>query len=590
MQLDMFAPAPSGLYLPEERTPRIVTTRQLRPYQKAAVAGIHGSLAEHRGTMVIMATGTGKTTVASQVVQDWPTRTYAPDLRDRVLILAHRFELLDQMRKRLEADLGEPVGLEKAESRSGLERVVVASVQTLYSDDRLHQWKPDSFGLVVYDECHHAVSPKNKRIMDYFTTAKRLGLTATPDRADELAMCQVFEADPPAFVYEIDDAIKDGWLVPIVGQEMFLGELDLSKCKTVKGDFKQSDLDAAMVEEAIAHMVKVTVAESGDLRTLLFTTSVDNADRCAEIANGLKPGTARAVNGKTDPDVRRQLMSGFERGDYQYLANMGIYTEGVDCPPIACVSQGRPTKSRALACQMTGRGLRPIWPYGFDPNTATADERRAAIARSSKPHLLVLEFTGNSGRHDLTCTVDILGGKFSVEEVDLAKKKTRAKKGLQAGDALDQARAEIAERTRNEAARELLKQASANYTKRTFDPFAMLKVKRSNAPGAWDRFGGELATEPQVWKMRKYGIDVPKDCTKAEAMRLIGESIKRDSAGLSTCGQIAKLGRVGIDATKLPWQKAADLCWEVQKNGNRAPNAAVVDRIINQERQVGEDG
>jgi superfamily II DNA or RNA helicase len=538
--------------------------------------------------MVIMATGTGKTTVASQVVQDWPTRDYALDLSNRVIILAHRFELLDQMRKRLEEDLGEPVGLEKAESRSGLERVVVASVQTLYSDDRLHHWNPDAFGLVVYDECHHAVSPKNKRIMDYFATAKRLGLTATPDRADELAMCQVFEADPPAFVYEIDDAIADGWLVPIVGQEMFLGELDLSKCKTVNGDFKKSDLDAAMVEEAIAHMVKATIAESGDLKTLLFTTSVDNAERQAELANSLKPGSARAVNGKTDTDLRRQIMGGFDCGEFQYLANMGIFTEGVDCPSIACIAQGRPTKSRALACQMTGRGLRPLFPEGFDPNTATAEERRAAIARSSKPHLLVLEFTGNSGRHDLTCTVDILGGKFSTEEVALAKKKTREKKGLQAGDALDQARAEIAERTRNEAARELLKQASANYTKRTFDPFAFFKVPRSNAPGAWDRFGGELATEMQVWKMRKYGIDVPKDCTKAEAMCLIGESIKRDAAGLSTVGQIAKLGRVGIDGTKLSWQKAADLCWEVQQNGNRAPSFEVVDRIINRERQAGE--
>ena len=214
--------------------------------------------------------------------------------------------------------------------------------------------------------------------------------------------------------------------------------------------------------------------------------------------------------------------------------------------------------------------------------------RRPGPAAAGRP-LRQLEFTGNSGRHSLTCTVDILGGKFSVDEVELAKKKTRAKKGLQAGEALDQARAEIAEKKRNEAARELLAQASANYTKRTFDPFAILKVKRTNAQGAWDRFGGELATEPQVWRMRKYGIDVPKDCTKAEAMRLIGESIKRDAAGLSTVGQIAKLGRAGIDGSKLRWQQAADLCWEVQQAGGR-PSAEVVDRILNRERSAGEDG
>jgi superfamily II DNA or RNA helicase len=401
-------------------------------------------------------------------------------------------------------------------------------------------------------------------------------------------MCQAFEADPPAFVYEIDDAIADGWLVPIVGNEMFLGELDLSKCRTRGGDLVQSDLDAAMVEEAIAHMVKVVLAESGDLRTLQSTTSVDNADRIAELYNAHKPGSARAVNGKTDIDTRRQIFSGFERGDFQYLANVGITTEGYDCPPIACFSQGQPTKSRARHTQWVGRGLRPLFPDGFDPNTATAAERRAAIARSAKPRLLVLEFTGNTGQHDLACTVDILGGKFSPDEVSLAKKKTRANKNMQAGEALEEARAEIAEKKRNEAARELLKQAQANYTSRKFDPFSILKVKRSNAPGAWDRFGGELASEKQVWKMRGYGVEVPKDCTKAEAMRLIGEAIKRKEAGLSNCSQIAKLGRAGIDGSKLRWQQAADLCWEVQQAGGR-PSAEVVDRILSRERSAGED-
>jgi superfamily II DNA or RNA helicase len=539
--------------------------------------------------MVIMATGTGKTTVASQVVQDWPARGYAPELRDRVLLLAHRRELLSQMRDRLEHDLGEPVGLEKAESRSGLERVVVASVQTLYSEDRLHQWKPDTFGLVVYDECHHAVSPKNKQILDYFSESKRLGLTATPDRADELAMCQAFEADPPAFIYEIDDAINDGWLVPIVGQEMFLGELDLSNCSTVKGDFKQSDLDAAMVEEAIAHMVKVTVEESSELRTLLFTTSVDNADRCAELANGLKHGSARAVNGKTQVDLRGEILGGFERGEFQYLANVGIATEGYDCPAVEAIAQGKPTKSRALHAQMIGRGLRPIFPPGFDPNSATAAERRLAIARSTKPQLLVLEFTGNSGRHDLACTVDILGGKFSSDEVALAKNKARATKGMQAGDALNLAREEIAEKKRNEAARRLLLEARSNYTKRTFNPFEVLRVKRTSEAGGWDRFGGTVATEAQTGYMRRLGMDVPTDCTKAEAMRLIGECQKREKAGLARFSQIAKLKWMGIDATNLPFQKAADLCWEAQKAGGKRLDDAVVDRIIGRERSAGED-
>lgn len=574
----------SGLFVPR------TSEQPLRPYQQEADAGTHARLLEFQSTLVVMATGTGKTTTFAHLAHHWPEREYAKELSDRVLVLSHREEILFQARERLAKMTGEFVGLEKAEARAGLERIVVASVQTLYSEDRLNHWKPDDFGLVIYDEAHHACSPKNKRIVEHFTNAKVVGYTATPDRADEKAMGQVFVSDPPAFVYDIDDAINDGWLVEPVVHNIYLGELDLSACRTTAGDLNQADLDAAMVEEAIAHMVKVTVEESGDLKTLLFTTSVDNATRMAELLNSLKAGAAKTVNAKTPVDLRRIILREFEDGAYQYLSNVGIATEGYDCPPVACVAQGRPTKSRSLHAQIIGRGLRPIFPAGFNPNTATPAERKAAIASSTKPHCRVLEFTGNSGKHSLACTVDILGGKYGDDVVAAAKKKVAENPGTRAGDALEQAQAEIETRKRNEAARKLLAQAKTNYSKRILDPFEVFGIKRTKEDAWSDRFGGSVATEGQLKFLKSSGVVVTAGLTKHQASRLCAAIRSRSEQGKASFAHIQSLGQYGIPAHNLSYSQAQELTMAVIKAGWKRPSQDVYDRIVNRERTAGEDG
>ncbi len=456
------------------------------------------------------------------------------------------------------------VGLEQADFYAGNERIVVGSVQTLAQPDRLSRWKPDHFGLVVCDEAHHAPSPSYRRIFDHFSEAKLLGVTATPDRADEKAMGLAFES--VAYVYEIDDAIKDGYLCPIRILPIFLGELDLSSCRTTAGDLNQGDLDAAMVEAAIAHMVKSTVEESGDLKTLFFTTSVDNATRSAELFNGIKPGSARSVNGKTPVDVRRSILAGFERGDFQYLTNCGIATEGYDCPPVACIAQGRPTKSRALHAQIIGRGLRPY---------------------PGKDDCLVLEFTGNSGRHDLASAIDILGGKYDEEEVALAKKLVNASKGKKAGEALEEAR----EKIRNEKARKALIAARSNYQKgQVYNPFDVMHMSKTQQD-TWDeRFSGAVPSEAQMAWMQSRKIDIPKGLTKAQASKLIGNLKMRETKGLANYNQTKILEGLGIPAINLSYKKACDLVWEIKRANNKLPAQSVIDGILNRERQPGEDG
>src|SRR5262249_7704252 len=119
----------------------------------------------------------------------------------------------------------------------------------------------------------------------------------------------------------------------------------------------------------------------------------------------------------------------YKRGEFQFLCNCGLFLEGFDETRIANVVIARPTKSRALYAQMIGRGTRPL-PGLVDENWMEADDRKEAIAQSTKPRLLVLDFVGNSGRHKLVSCADILGGKCTDDVIEKATAAARKKSTL----------------------------------------------------------------------------------------------------------------------------------------------------------------
>ena len=168
----------------------------------------------------------------------------------------------------------------------------------------------------------------------------------------------------------------------------------------------------------------------------------------------------------TPKDERRQILEDFKAGRIQYLVNVGVLTEGYDDAGVEVVVMARPTKSRALYAQMAGRATRPAAEIaaklgqindevvvgsrsrtadvknstvGLGPTTTTDDaasKRRALIAASSKPECTILDFVGNSGRHKLVSSVDILGGKDIDEDEEEARR--RAKKRCdESGEAVD---------------------------------------------------------------------------------------------------------------------------------------------------------
>ncbi len=453
--------------------------------------------------------------------------------------------------------------------------LVVGSVQSMCRKARLHRFAPDTFTLVVVDEAHHAIAPTYRRILDYVAPAKVLGVTATPDRGDALAMEVVFES--VAYTYDIQDGIRDRILKPVDTKVVTVGAIDLAGVKTVAGDFNQGQLDAVMgSEEALHGIVKPTLEMAGDRRTIVFTTSIDNAHRMAEIFNRYRSGCARAVDGTTELGTRRSTLSGHKGGDYQFLCNVGVLTEGYDDPGVSCIVMGRPTKSRALAAQMIGRGLRP------EDGVRVRDDETC----------LVLDFKGTH-RHALTVSaINVLAGRWPEDVIERAKDdaaKAPANKPPQSVEAaLKAAAAAIkAEEDAARAKRERIKASKVEYHATSIDPFRVMGV--SGGDEDQDDGKGRPATPGQIDQLHKFGMDVPTGLTTAKASKLIGTAIMRMRNGLASYKQLKLLDKYGVNGRQMYFRTASRVIDAISQNNWRALSPDQLSRAVGA-REVGEDG
>src|ERR1700728_3765408 len=207
-----------------------------RDYQQRAVDSISDEFSLRQSTLLAMATGLGKTVVFAFAINQLSKK--------KCMVIAHREELIFQARDKILAVTGETPQIEMADARAvdGIFqcRIIVASIQSLIAGNghrRFERFNPSEYDLIVVDECHHAVAASYRAVLDHFLqnkSCKVLGVTATPDRADEMALGQIF--DSVAMDYEINDAIESGWLVPVMQQYVTVKDLDLSQCRTTGGD------------------------------------------------------------------------------------------------------------------------------------------------------------------------------------------------------------------------------------------------------------------------------------------------------------------------------------------------------------------
>lgn len=541
----------------------------LRDYQTKALDSAFRCLEEHDSTLIVSPTGTGKTVMMAGLV----SRVFPK----RVMILAHREELIFQAKEKIERMTGIGCCVEMADARAkdgsidlfGLSRVVVSSIQTQNAGGdggRMTRFDPWQFDYVLVDEAHHAPAASYKRVLQYYRNnqdIKVIGVTATPDRADEEALGQVFAS--VAFDYEILDAINDGYLVPIRQTVVEVADLDFSTVKTTAGDLNGKELAAIMEEEKALHEIASPTLElAGNRKTLVFASSVKHAERLCEIFNRHEANAAWLC-GKTPKDQRREILGRYAKGEIRILVNVGVLTEGFDDPGVEMVVIARPTKSRALYSQMVGRGTRPL--PGVIDGLMTAEERRAAVAVSGKPTVEILDFAGNSGRHKLMTTADILGGKVSDEVVERAKKKTKAKGSADMAEELIKAEQELREEKEKAAARERAKlQAKARYKTKAVDPFDVLHIEPGVEKG-WER--GKKLTEKQANLLRGQGIE-PNDRSYHENKRLLDELFRRWDGNMCSFKQARILQKYGYP-TDCDRDTANRIIDAVAANGWRRP-------------------
>ncbi len=539
----------------------------LRPYQRRAVDSIARCLADAPSTLLVLPTGCGKTVVFAHAI-----REVCASERPRAMVIAHREELIDQNARTIGRVVGEPCDIEMADRHADLNqfhraKVIVASKDSLHAR-RLERFDPSEFGMLVVDEAHHATANSYARVIDHFAGngAKHLGVTATPNRHDQEALGSVY--DTSAMVYGIADAIEDGWLVPIHARSPIVQGLNLDDLRTIAGDLDQSGLAEQMERDRSIHEVCATTTEvCGDRRALVFTASVRQAELLAEALNDYRPQCARSVSGLTPREERAAIIAAHKAGEFQYLTQCNIATEGYDDPGIGVIVMARPTKSLPLFMQMIGRGTRPV-PGLLDTDELSGDEhseaRRDAIGSSEKPSCLILNFTGNCSRHKLITPVDVLGGRYSDSDraavaalmadgdVDVEEELGRAAREREQREANS---VSLVERTLYAASRAKIV-AQAQYLMREEDLF-----DSAFCPGrerTW--LGGKAPTDAQVATLERHGFrreDVER-MSRNECSKLIGGIVLRVQAGLCTIKQANALKRRGIaNADRLSFEAAS---------------------------------
>lgn len=490
----------------------------LRPYQTAAISAVEREY--ERGTqrtLLVLPTGCGKTVVFAELARRAVARGR------RVLVLAHRAELLEQAQSKL-ADVGVWAAIEKAERRAGFAPVVVASVQTLQRK-RLAELDPKAFDVVV-DEAHHAPAASYRAILEHFAGARVLGVTATPARADGKALGELFGSC--AYRYELRDAIRDRWLVPITARRVFVESVDLSAIRSRAGDLANDELAAVMAtDEAILGVVGPLLELAGARRTIVFAVDVAHASAIAQALCDRRPGCARVAHGDLEDGQRKELLAEYRAGEFQFLVNCALYTEGFDEPSVACVACARPTKSWTLYTQMVGRGTR-LLGLSLDESIA-----------NGKLDCLILDFVGNAGRHKLVGPLDALAAGENVDDDVRSEAERLLLEEAQPIDGLLEVAAAALEERRQEARRS----AHVEYFASEVDPFLGAELGEP----CFEAWALEPATPDERLQLTDLGFKkLPDGLTRGEAQRIFDAHRRRNQLGLATYKQSALLAKFGM--------------------------------------------
>lgn len=511
----------------------------LRPYQEEAVKAIENEWESgNKKTLLVAATGTGKTCIFTKIMSDNVKKGR------RELILAHRSELLEQAMEKIRSMTNIPCSLEKAGSKAGDTPIVVGSVQSFIQDKRLNEYDEDAFSDIIVDEAHHITSDSYQKILSHFPNANVLGVTATPDRMDEKALAKYF--DSKAYEYPMVKAINDHFLSPISVKTIPL-KIDIRSVRQQSGDFAARELSNVLTPyfEAIAdEMNKYCKGRT----TLIFTPLIETSRKFEKILKENTSFRICEINGKS-PD-REEKIKDIRAGKYDVIINSIMLSEGFDAPNIDCIINLRATRSKSLFQQMIGRGTR------------LCDE-------TGKKNLLILDFLWQTRTFDLLHPSSLIAESEEVAkrmnilsrdggEVDIFDLEERAKE-----DIVAQREAALAAQLEH-----MKKKATINPIQFAFSIRSMELLNYQPIYG-WEK---DPVTEKQKTALTNFGFDMSIITTKGQASRLMSILMDRIKKGLSTPKQIQTLEKRGFKAVGC-WTKdeASEMLDRLAKNRWRMP-------------------
>lgn len=357
----------------------------IRDYQAELIAAVRQEMRQHNSVVMQSPTGSGKTLTTAWIVDSVRKK------EKRCIFCVHRIELLHQTSKSF-TSLGIPHGfIASSEDYDPNQLTHIAGIDTLRR--RMDQVvEPD---LLVIDEAGHAMSETWQKVINYWPKAKKLLITATPERLDGKGLRHVAQSmvigKSPRWL------IDEGYLSPY--RVFAPAAPDLSGVKITGGDYSSAQLAIVMDKSSITgDAVEHYKKHCAGMRSIVFAVNIEHSKHIVQQFNDAGI-TAAHLDGTFGKIERENVIERFRYGETTILSNVNILTEGFDVPGVQAAILLRPTKSLALYLQMVGRALRPI--YADDAVLETKEGRVAAIAEGAKPSAIILDHTGNCKIHGL---------------------------------------------------------------------------------------------------------------------------------------------------------------------------------------------
>ncbi len=338
------------------------TDNTLRPYQQQAKENIFSAWDECDGVMFQMPTGTGKTRLFSSIISDIKTWGVQNSRDIKILIIAHRIELIDQISENLDRYKVSHGIIAGGKPRDLRYPVQVASVQTITHRNNLDVASDLNVNFIIVDEAHHCVANSYKKLWNMYPDAKKLGVTATPWRMNNGGFGNVF--DKIIISQSIQSFIDAGWLSPydyysISPNSEIQKEIDSITEFDIEGDYKISALENKIDTTRIrAQLLDSYLKYARGKKGIIYSISRKHSEHICHEYREAGINIVR-IDSKTSKDERKLYVDRFKKGLIDIIVNVDIFSEGFDCPDIEFIQLARPTKSLVKYLQQVGRGLRP---------------------------------------------------------------------------------------------------------------------------------------------------------------------------------------------------------------------------------------